>query len=108
MVTGWQEAAQALWGDDWIAPMAEWADINRRTIERWKAGVGEPRQPLQDRLVAIARRAGTDAQVMGSILRRMARGETADNIRAEIAAMRRSLMRIEAHHDVFMGDGNIS
>lgn len=96
MVRDWQEAAQALWGDDWIAPMAEWADINRRTIERWREGKGEPRTELRDRLVQIARRAGTDARSMGDVLRRMARGETADDIRTEIAATRRTLARIEA------------
>lgn len=96
-MTGWQEAARNLWGDDWIAPLSELIEVNRRTIERWKSGEGEPRQGIQDALVMLARRSGQDARVMGAVLRRMAAGETADEIMAEINAMRRSLVRIDHH-----------
>ena len=38
----WEDSAHRLWGDDFIAPMSEVLGINRRTIERWRAGQGEP------------------------------------------------------------------
>lgn len=95
MIADWQEAALALWGDEWIAPMSEWSDINRRTIERWKAGAGAPRQRLQDRIVTIAERAGDDAQAMGDVLRRMARGGSINGIREHIAALQRAVDLVE-------------
>lgn len=91
----WKEAARRLWGDDWIGPLAEVAGINRRTIERWKAGDGAPREIVADTIIMLARRSGGDARVTGAVLRRMAGGATEADIRAEINAMKRALERID-------------
>lgn len=91
----WQQAARALWGDDWIAPLSEFISVNRRTIERWRAGEGEPSGAIADGLVGVARRSGYDAAHTGKILRRLSSGETVADITDEIAAMRRSLVRVE-------------
>jgi hypothetical protein len=96
-MTDWIESARALWGDDWIAPLSEVIGANRRTVERWRASHGEPRQGTQDTLAMLARRSGQDARVMGAVLRRMAAGETAADIVTEINATKRSLIRIENH-----------
>lgn len=92
----WQDAARALWGDDWIAPLSEMLGANRRTVERWRAGEGEPRVTTAETLQMLARRSGADARVMGTILRRIATGESPAAIVDEMNAMTRSLKRAEA------------
>jgi len=96
MVGGWQEAARALWGDDWIAPAADVLAINRRTLERWKAGQGEPRPALARDLISLARGLPEDRRIFGHILRRIALGETPSGIADEIAGMERALRQIKA------------
>lgn len=95
----WQDAAEKLWGGDWIAPMSEVLGINRRTIERWRAEEGAPSQQLQDDIAALARRGGTDARHIGTTLRRMAGGETVQDIIDDMNATKRALHKIEAEHD---------
>lgn len=85
----WQKWPQRLWGDDWIAPMSEVLEINRRTIERWRAGEGAPRSQLQEQLQRMSQ--CNDPRAMGAILRRLARGETPDAIRRELQAMQAAL-----------------
>lgn len=89
----WQQWPERLWGDDWIAPMSEVLGINRRTIERWRAGQGEPNLRLQEEL----RRLGMHplARQMGAVLRRMAKGETVADIREDIRAMERAIVQVE-------------
>ena len=89
----WQEWPQRLWGDDWIAPMSEVLNINRRTIERWRAGEGEPNIGLQTELRRLALRYG--ARAIGNVLRRMARGETLKEIKADIREHQIATTRIE-------------
>ena len=38
----WRDDATALWGEDFVEPMALVLDVNQRTVERWKAGQVEP------------------------------------------------------------------
>lgn len=91
----WQEAARRLWGDEWITPLAEVAGVNKRTVERWKAGDGAPPSAITETVTLLARRSGADARITGTILRRMVAGETEADIRAEINGMKRSLERID-------------
>ena len=84
MPVAWKDYAIRLWGDDFIAPMSDVLGINRRTIERWNAGEGAPREGLQAELRRIALR--SHARQVGTILRRMARGETLADIRADYRA----------------------
>lgn len=91
----WQDAACALWGDDWIAPLSELLGANRRTVERWRAGEGEPRASTAETLVMLARRSGADARAMGTTLRRISNGETAQDLIDEMNATMRSLRRVE-------------
>lgn len=105
----WQDAAIALWGEDWIAPLSEVLGINRRTVERWKAQEGAPRQMMQDALAMLARRSGADARAMGDTLRRMAGGVTPQQIADEMHAITRSLRRIEHMGDTLtvLGRGGV-
>lgn len=89
-MTDWQAGCARLWGEDWIAPLSEVLSVNRRTVERWRSGaVPIPPDIARDlgRLGAIGDRH------YGDILRRLARGESPEDIRADIAAMQRALMR---------------
>lgn len=93
--------AQQLWGDDFIAPMSEVFGISRRTIERWKAGRGEPPASIREDMARLARRAGVDARTMGAILRRYAGGATRQDVEAEIMAMRRCLAALERDRIIY-------
>lgn len=90
----WQEWPERLWGHDWIAPMAEVLDINRRTIERWRAGEGEPNIGLQTEMRRLAMH--HEARAVGSVLRRLARGETLEDIRRDVRAMQIAITRVSA------------
>jgi len=92
----WKDAARALWGDDWIAPLSELLGTNRRTVERWRSGDGQPRASTAETLVMLARRSGTDARSMGAALRRMSNGAAAQDLIQEMNATMRSLKRIES------------
>ena len=96
MSTDWQRWPARLWGDDWIAPMSEVLDINRRTIERWRAGEGEPREALQNELRKLALR--PEARAVGSVLRRLSRGETLEDIRRDLKAMQIAVDRVAADY----------
>jgi len=96
MVSDWQDAARALWGDDWIAPAADVLGINRRTLERWKAGQGGPRPALARDLISLASGLPEDGRIFGQILRRIALGETPSGIADEIAGMERALRQIKS------------
>ncbi len=92
-MSNWQSWPKRLWGDDWIAPMSEVLGINRRTIERWRAGQGEPRRELQEDLWRLAmapevRAVGQpEVRAIGRALRRLAAGRSFDDIRAEAKMM---------------------
>lgn len=91
----WQSACEALWGDDWIAPLSEVLAVNRRTVERWKSGeIDIPRHIAADlnRLPRI----GSAQRAYGDTLRRMARGETLSEIEQSIADQRRAVSRARA------------
>ncbi len=90
---GWQGDAQKIWGQDWIAPISEVLDINRRTIERWRAGEGAPRENLQTELRRLSMH--PCARQIGILLRRMANGESLDEIRADIRNYRIAINYIE-------------
>ena len=88
----WQSSAAALWGDQWIAPMAEVCRINRRTIERWRAGDGEPNEVIQRDLARLA--LFPYARQIGDVLRRVANGETLDDVEADCSAIRHATNRV--------------
>jgi len=96
MTAAWQDAARTLWGDEWIAPLSEVLAVNRRTVERWKAGDQDIRPDIAAELVRLGRRGG--ARHYGAVLRRLANGETAADIRGELESVKRALMRYE--HDI--------
>lgn len=90
----WQNDAAALWGEGWKAPLSECWGINRRTVERWSAGNGEPPEALALALAQVRRRYASNPRIAGALLRRMAAGETADQIQAELSEMRRALVKM--------------
>lgn len=94
-MSDWQTAAKSLWGDDWIAPLSEFLAINRRTIERYRAGDGDLSPALASQLCTLARRAGADAPHVGGYLREMARGASIQAISADMASRRRAMAKIE-------------
>ena len=94
-MTDWQSACEGLWGTDWMAPLAEVLDVNRRTVERWRAGeVAMPRH-IADDLCRLPR-IGSAQRAYGETLRRLARGETMDDIEQWIADQKRAVSRVKA------------
>ena len=91
----WISACEAMWGDDWIAPLSEVLNINRRTVERWKSGEGNIPPHIAAELVKIPR-IGSAQRAYGDILRRLARGETMEDVEASIADQRRAVARVRA------------
>lgn len=87
----WRKACTRLWGADWIAPLADVLGVSRRTIERWKAETipipERIRRDLIDLVIEIDAAADGHNETMrvyGSILRRLANGESPDDIRGWI------------------------
>ena len=93
MNDGWQYQCEALWGDDWIAPLSEVLAVNRRTVERWRSGeVAIPAHIATD-LIKLPR-LGSATRAYGEMLRRMARGEAIETIEQWMADQRRALARV--------------
>jgi len=91
----WQDACHALWGDNWIAPLSEVLAVNRRTVERWRSGEVQIPRHIEADLIRLPR-LGSATRAYGDILRRLARGETVDEISAWLADHRRALARYKA------------
>lgn len=91
----WQDACQSLWGADWIAPLSEVLDVNRRTIERWRSGEVQIPAHIEADLIRLPR-LGSATRAYGDILRRLARGETPEDIETWLAEHRRALARYKA------------
>lgn len=90
-----RQTCEALWGDDWIAPLADILGVNRRTVERWKSGdVPMPRHIANDLLKLP--RIGTATSAYGDLLRRLARGESLDDLNQWVTDQRRALGRVRA------------
>lgn len=89
---GWIHDCQTLWGDDWIAPLSEVLAVNRRTIERWREGRGQPRPEIIAELARLAALPNTRA--VGRMVRRLANGDTLATITAEIEADREAVATI--------------
>lgn len=69
----WTDTCRTLWGDDWIAPAAEFLDVNRRTVERWKSGAVTIPPHVERRVSEIP--IPDDPRPFGHLLRRLVRGE---------------------------------
>lgn len=91
----WQAACEAMWGDEWIAPLSEVLAVNRRTVERWKSGEVEIPKHIAAELIKIPR-IGSAMRAYGEILRRLARGETMEDVETSIADQRRAIARVRA------------
>lgn len=91
----WQDAAHALWGPDWIAPLSDVLNVNRRTVERWRAGEQEIPNLIAADLIRLPR-IGTAQSAYGTALRRLARGETVEDLEQSLADDKRALMRLKA------------
>jgi hypothetical protein len=89
----WRNAAVALWGDDWIAPLSEVIGVNRRTIERWNSGDGQPPDAIVADLIRLPR-IGSAQRAYGDLLRRLARGETIEELETDAAKRKRALARL--------------
>lgn len=91
----WKNTCEALWGDDWIAPLSEVLRVNRRTVERWKSGEIEPPQSIVAELVRLPR-IGSAQRAYGTMLRRLSRGETLRDIEDSVASEKRAFTRLRA------------
>lgn len=91
----WQSACLGLWGEDWIAPLSEVLEVNRRTVERWKSGEGTIPEHIERDLIRLPH-IGTAQRAYGDILRRLARGETMEDVERSIAEQRRAVARVRA------------
>lgn len=92
----WQHICAELWGDDWIAPLSEILRVNRRTVERWKSGaIDIPSAVIRD-LERVYRRVGGYARQYGETLRKIAGGQTVEDLQDSISQQKRALNRFEA------------
>jgi hypothetical protein len=89
-MTDWQLVCKGLWGPDWIAPLAEVLGVNRRTVERWKSGTVEIPGDVVAELARLPR-LGSATRAYGEVLRRLARGETVEDLEQDLADRRRAL-----------------
>lgn len=87
----WTEVCERLWGSDWIAPLSEVIRVNRRTVERWRSGAN----PIPDAVRVMLERISQPDRAYGSLLRRIAGGETPEMVRDAINEERRALMIFE-------------
>lgn len=88
----WIRACERLWGPDWITPAAEVIGVNKRTLERAKSGSTS----LNPRICADLERLGNQVgagRAYGDVLRRIARGETPEEIEAYVQEIRHGLAR---------------
>jgi hypothetical protein len=85
---------EALWGEDWMAPLAEVLAVNRRTVERWRSGEIIIPARISDELCRLPR-IGSAQRAYGDMLRRLARGETMANIEQWIADHKRAITRLK-------------
>jgi hypothetical protein len=74
--------------------MAEVLGINRRTIERWNAGNGAPRESIQNELRRLA--IYPVAREIGDVLRQMAQGVSLDEIEQGIRNQQVAVRRVRA------------
>lgn len=51
------ECGQALYGDQWVSPLADDLSVNRRTLTRWKASGEMPAGAYTDLLRLVTERA---------------------------------------------------
>jgi hypothetical protein len=73
----WTKACKLLWGEDWIAPLAEVLGKSRKTVERWKVGSVQIPPEVEREIQSMAPFAREDvAREYGRLLRRHARGES--------------------------------
>ena len=91
----WQSVCEALWGDDWIAPLSETLGVNRRTVERWKSGEIQMPRHIADDLLRLPR-IGFAQRAYGAALRRLANGATLQDIDDDAAAQVRAARRLRA------------
>ncbi|GGD38310.1 hypothetical protein [Aureimonas glaciei] len=93
----WQQVCQRLWGPDWVKPVSEVLGVNRKTIERWRDGI----TPIPDAIdeMFLVQQSTPDDRAYGAILRRIANGETPDEIAAEMKLGFDALNRLQAQLD---------
>jgi hypothetical protein len=91
----WQEVCRRLWGDEWIAPLSEVLGINRRTAERWKAGSSVIPDAVDEML--LVQQATPDDREYGEVLRRIANGETLEQLNAALKLKQDAINRFAAH-----------
>ena len=87
----WRKACARLWGDDWMAPLSEVLKISRRTVERWNAESHQIPERVRRDIVDLVNDAeaaltkhDTTMRAYGTVLRRIARGESPSDVRAWI------------------------
>jgi hypothetical protein len=78
----WRHLAISLWGENYARPMADVLGIAKRTVERWKVGAFEPKEPAQveGELRRLINLMPKHPRIIGDIACRVARGETLDAI----------------------------
>lgn len=86
MAKTWMTAAEQLFGETWIMPLAEVLGVNRRTVERWKTGRTPIPHDIEVDIIALARPGlGT---TYGRLLRLRARGVDLAEMEAALAQLR--------------------
>lgn len=68
----WRDICQSLWGDDWMQAAADVIGVNRRTIERWRAGQQTIPRTVVEALELALIEDVNDRRAYGALLRRLA------------------------------------
>jgi hypothetical protein len=84
-----------LWGDDWVAPLAQVLGVNRRTVERWRNGDLQIPAHIVAELVRLPR-LGSATRHYGELLLRLAAGDRLDELQRCNRDQMRALRRLEA------------
>lgn len=85
----WRDICQSLWGDDWMQPASDVIGVNRRTVERWRAGHQTVPPAVIAALLSIPMDVGEPViRAYGRILRQVALNGSLSSIAAYIEVQR--------------------
>lgn len=98
MTKDWRDACVRLWGEHWMAPLADVLGVSRRTVERWNKGdVQIPAETEHDIAnIGPSSEEPIESRAYGELLRRHAKGESLSEIAEWVYIQQDALGTLEA------------